>query len=441
MTTAGRRVRLAAALPFCLPLWLACAGLVVAGTVFSPAALAAKRSAPKVDPEDLRELRSRIESLKNDIAGKEESRNEARDVLRESERAISEANRQLHNLAAERKSARDELGRLGDEARGIEADLAARRGAIGQMLAVRYFGGDVDYLKLLVSGQDPNQTTRDLHYYSYVSRAQAALIRTLRANLARLRELEGATREKTEELAEIEADQKQERDRLAKEQSSRRKVLERVSAQIREQRKQVKSLERDENRLTRLVAELGRLIADQTSKAAKARAGRRNDKVPEATVGTQAGSAAGATGGNLADSAVELAGAAFEKLKGRLRLPIRGEVLGRFGSPRAEGGPSWKGLFIRAASGQEVRAVARGRVVFTEWMRGFGNLLILDHGEGYLTIYGNNEAVLKQVGEVVKAGDAVATTGSSGGSTESGLYFEMRHEGRPFDPMKWVTLK
>ena len=425
---ASRGVRLAAA----LPLWIACACIIAAAVVSPTAALATKRSAPQVDPEDLRELRSRIESLKNEIAGKEESRNEARDALRESERAISEANRQLHNLAGERKNARDELRRLGDEARGIEADLAARQGAIGQMLAVRYFGGDVDYLKLLVSGQDPNQTTRDLHYYSYVSRAQAALIRTLRANLARLRELEGETRDKTGELAEIEAEQKQERDLLAREQSSRRKVLERVSAQIRGQRKQVKSLERDENRLTRLVAELGRLIADQTSKAGKVRAARRNDKASVTTRGTP---------GGIADSAAELAGAAFETLKGKLRLPIRGELLGRFGKARAEGGPSWKGLFIRAGSGQEVRAVARGRVVFAEWMRGFGNLLILDHGEGYLTIYGNNEAVLKQVGEVVRAGEAVATTGSSGGSAESGLYFEIRHEGRPFDPMKWVTLK
>ena len=120
---------------------------------------------------------------------------------------------------------------------------------------------------------------------------------------------------------------------------------------------------------------------------------------------------------------------------------MRGELASRFGNRRPEGGPSWKGLFIRSPSGQEVRAVAQGRVVFAEWMRGFGNLLILDHGDGYLSVYGNNEAVLKQVGDAVRAGEPVATTGASGGSAESGLYFETRHEGRPFDPLKWVTLR
>jgi septal ring factor EnvC (AmiA/AmiB activator) len=98
-------------------------------------------------------------------------------------------------------------------------------------------------------------------------------------------------------------------------------------------------------------------------------------------------------------------------------------------------------LFIRSPSGQEVRAVASGRVVFADWLRGFGNLLIIDHGKGYLTIYGNNESVLKQVGEPVRTGDAVATVGASGGNMESGLYFEIRHEGKAFDPLRWVSLK
>ena len=115
--------------------------------------------------------------------------------------------------------------------------------------------------------------------------------------------------------------------------------------------------------------------------------------------------------------------------------------MNRFGAKRSEGGPQWKGLFIRAASGQDVRVVAAGRVVFAEWMRGFGNLLIVDHGGGYLTIYGNNESVLKAVGDEVRTGDTVATVGATGGSPESGLYFEIRRQGKPFDPLKWVSLK
>ncbi len=402
------------------------AGVTATLPLWPEPAFAAKR-APKVDPEDLKELRGRIDRLKNDIASAEESRNEARDALRESERAISEANRELHNLATERQDARAELNRLGGEARRVESDLGSRQEAIGRLLTVRYLGGEADYLKLVVSGVDPNQTARDLHYYGYISRAQAEMIRSLRATLAWLLELQGQTREKTAELAEIEADQKKERDQLAKEQSARRRVMDKLSAQLRDQRREVKGLERDESRLTRLVEALSRVIADEARKqAARPRPSgapvRSNTQVPESPV-------------------ADTIGTAFAKLKGALRLPVRGELASRFGSPRTEGGPSWKGLFIRTSSGQEVRAVAAGRVVFADWMRGFGNLLILDHGQGYLTIYGNNEAVLKGVGETVRAGDPVATTGASGGSEESGLYFEMRHEGRAFDPLSWATLK
>jgi len=141
----------------------------------------------------------------------------------------------------------------------------------------------------------------------------------------------------------------------------------------------------------------------------------------------------------VADASGNLAGS-FAQLKGRLRLPLRGDITGRFGA-RRDGGPSWKGVFIRAAQGAEVRAVAPGRVVFAEWLRGFGNLLIIDHGDQYLSIYGNNEALLRQPGDRVGSGEAIATTGNSGGNPETGLYFELRFQGRPFDPLTWARLR
>ncbi len=129
----------------------------------------------------------------------------------------------------------------------------------------------------------------------------------------------------------------------------------------------------------------------------------------------------------------------FPALKGKLRLPVKGELMNRYGGPREEGGVTWRGLFIRAAVGELVRAVADGRVVYADWLRGFGNLLILDHGGGYMSLYGYNEGLLRRVGEGVKGGDAVAQVGSSGGAQESGLYFELRFDGKPFDPLRWVA--
>lgn len=365
------------------------------------------------DREQLETLRQRIERLHNEIAGGEESRAEARDQLRESERAISEANRALRELTRKRDAARGELASLGTRQATVMAEIAARQERLGRLLTAHYLGGERSYLKLLVMGEDPNRLARELQYYSYVSRAQAVFIQSLRADLERLRAIEALTRDKTAELSAIDSEQRAKRGQLLGQQVARRKVLDRVSAQVRDQRREVKNLERDEARLSRLVDQLTKVIAAPTER------GRRNERVPE-------------SGGEKSS---------FAHLKGKLRLPIRGELVNRFGAKRSEGGPQWKGLFIRAASGQDVRVIAAGRVVFAEWMRGFGNLLIVDHGGDYLTIYGNNESVLKAVGDEVRTGDAVATVGATGGSPESGLYFEIRRRGKPFDPLKWVSLK
>ncbi|HEV7814284.1 MAG TPA: peptidoglycan DD-metalloendopeptidase family protein [Janthinobacterium sp.] len=128
---------------------------------------------------------------------------------------------------------------------------------------------------------------------------------------------------------------------------------------------------------------------------------------------------------------------AFASLRGQMRAPVAGKLAARFGSKRGDG-PSWKGVFIRAGEGSDIKAVAGGRVVFAEWLRGFGNLIIIDHGGEYMSIYGNNQALLKRAGDVVKAGDSIASAGNSGGNEESGLYFELRHQGRAFDPAGWV---
>ena len=364
------------------------------------------------EAERLEALRARLEGLRAKVAESEESRTEVRDQLRDSERAISEANRSLRVLAARRAKAEDELKSLGKRRLAVEAEIVSRREALGRLLTLRYLNGEQSGMKLLFSGEEPGRIARELHYYSYVSRAQSEMIGDLRASLARLKELEQGTRGRNAEIAAIESERRSERAALLREQAEHRRVLAQVSNQLREQRRQVKHLERDESRLSRLVEELRKLLASAPSRL-------RNDKVPEPGV---------------ADNS-------FSGLKKGLRLPIKGELVNRFGAQCSDGGPTWKGLFIRSPAGQEVRAVAPGRVVFADWLRGFGNLLIIDHGKSYLTIYGNNESVLKQVGDTVSTGDAVATVGASGGNMESGLYFEIRHEGKAFDPMRWVSLK
>ena len=122
-------------------------------------------------------------------------------------------------------------------------------------------------------------------------------------------------------------------------------------------------------------------------------------------------------------------------------MPVKGGLANQFGTQRPDSTVQWKGLFLRTSAGQAVKAVAAGRVVFADWLRGFGNLLIVDHGNGYMSLYGNNETLYKQVGDVLRGGDTVAAVGNSGGNENSGLYFELRHEGKALDPMKWLATK
>jgi septal ring factor EnvC (AmiA/AmiB activator) len=330
-------------------------------------------------------------------------RREARDALRDSERAISEANRKLARAAADGARLRAQAAHIAERRRVLERTAAERQAAVERMLAARHAAGAPDALRVALSGADPASLGRTLQYVGYVSRAAAALIGSYRDAIAELAELARAAAEREAGLREVERAIRGERERIVRERASRRRVLARLAGEIRKNRRELGALKADESRLARLVQRLIRIV----------------EAVPEPGA----------------------ARAPFSKLRGSLRLPVRGELTGRFGAPRGAAGIEAKGVFIRAPEGQPVRAVAGGQVVYADWMRGFGNLLIVDHGESYLSIYANNESLLKQVGDTVSTGEPVATTGSSGGNEETGLYFELRHLGRAFDPLRWVKLK
>jgi murein hydrolase activator len=371
--------------------------------VLALAALAAQ-AAPS--ERDLAQLRSRIEGLQAELDQKEAARAEARDALRESERAISNANRTLASLQQESRQLQAESARLAQRHKVLEQSLAERQVAAERVIAARQALVAPDVLRAALSGDDPVDFGRRLVYVGYVSRAAASVLASYRANLEALVGLEREAQVKRERLRAVEQASRADRQRIVREREARRKVLARTSGEIRKQRRQIDTLRADETRLSRLIEGLGRVLA-------------RVEAVPEKSS----------------------QGQAFSGLRGKLRLPVRGELTGRFGAPRGASGIEAKGVFIRARAGEPVRAVARGQVVYADWMRGFGNLLIVDHGENYLSVYANNESLLKTVGDPVTTGDVLATTGASGGNEETGLYFELRHLGRAFDPLRWVTLK
>jgi septal ring factor EnvC (AmiA/AmiB activator) len=411
---------------------LACAALAAAWPALCGESGDASPARAEVSEKksDLMELRGQIESLRRQMTAAEGQRATAADQVKDVEREISSTQRELHTLSRQKTRVRTTLSDLDKQARALSKRLDELRAQLETQVYRRYLQGQPDTLRLLLNGEDPNQMTRDFYYLGVIGHARQQLQGETEALLEKKRALSENTRERAVELASIETRQKEQHARLVVQRGQRKEVLARISSQISQQRKEIGHLQRDEQALAQLVARLDRIIAREASRKARAA------KTPE-TSAPDPGRASEVVNEHTPEA---LPAGSFTALKGSLRLPVRGTVTNRYGGTRQEGS-TWKGLFIRAAQGSDIKAIAGGRVVFVDWMRGFGNLLIVDHGDSYLSIYAYNDAVLKQVGDSVRGGDSIATAGNSGGNPESGLYFELRHQGQPVDPLKWVSLR
>ena len=429
---------------------------------------AADRNKQKQAAEEQRDqLQQKLDSLKRDIDRTEVAKGSAADALSASEGAISKADRALRDLSDKQKQSEGKLAQLVQQQSGLSSTVDVQQAQLSKLMRQQYLAGNEDRIKLLLSGDNPNRINRDLQYMGYVSQAQAKLIESLRVNLQAVTDNKAQTQNAKFELEEIADEQRQQKAVLEQEKAKRATLLSQLSSKLTAQRKEAGNIERDGQRLSGLVDKLAALIeaqkkADAAAREkrqqelqakAKARAAERERQAAAAKARPANGSTASqvASAPSAADAidddeappsaaADDNFGQAFASLRGKLRIPLRGELIGKFGASRGNG-QVWKGWFIRAAEGSEVKAVAAGRVVYADWLRGFGNLIIVDHGQQYMTIYGNNQAVLKRAGDLIKAGDVIASAGNSGGNEQSGLYFEMRHEGRAFDPLGWVTTR
>lgn len=348
--------------------------------------------------DDLEKLRKRIAALQQDFEKTNESKSEAADDLRESERAISNSNRKLHQLAQQQQTANRELGKLQQRAAAMDRELQGQQAMLGRLLYQQYLdGGEQEYLKLLLNNDDPNQVARELHYYNYIARDRADTLKSLRSGLLRLQVVTDQARLKSDEIAALQEQERGQQKLLGQDKFARQQMLHRIALQLQQQRREIGRLQRNASRLSQLIEKLARVLPD--------------DKGNET---------------------------AFISLKGKLAMPVKGKLRNQFGTRRPESTLAWTGWFLRAAPSQPVKAVASGRVVYADWLRGFGNLLIIDHGQGYMSLYGNNETLYKQVGDSLRGEDTIAAVGSSGGNEDSGLYFELRFEGKPFDPKPWI---
>jgi septal ring factor EnvC (AmiA/AmiB activator) len=396
--------------------------LTLLACLFAPELSSAGAKAEQ-SKEDLNRLHERIEALKKELDSTKEAHKDASDELKQSEKAISETNRKLYELSKQHKQNRNALAGLQQQKLEIETTVREQQDLLGAQLYQQYLHGQQGYIQVVLQQQDPGAIARQLHYYSYVSRARAALIASMQKNLGKIARLNDETANALKSLTELKQKQEQERRELQTQKNERNKVLKQLSAKISSQRGEISKLKRDEKRLSQLVERLARIIP-------KTVPSKRSNKRSSEPV---------ARNENLPTNAFD--GGNFAALKGKLNLPVRGDIANRFGESREDTGVSWKGLFIKSSEGNDVKSIASGRVVFADWLRGFGNLLIVDHGDGYMSLYGNNQSLLKRVGETVSGGDTIASVGNSGGNETSGLYFELRHRSKPLDPLGWSALK
>jgi len=412
-----------------------CTTLMAAALLHMPQANAENK--PEQTKRTLNDVHERLESLKKELNSSQEAHKDAADALKESEIAISEANKKLYEINQRQQENKKTLSKLQADSNATNQALAQHQKLLSGQLYQQYVYGQQSYLRMILQSEKPSQIARDVHYFSYIAKARAETIKKMQDSLTKISRLNEETAAALQQVADLKNKQIQERLELQQQKAAKSKVVKSLSQQIAAQRSEIKKLSRDEKRLAQLVERLAQ-IARAKPKPAKKVVVRKNNNNSSSDEASKPSNEVVASNNALPSD--DLSGINFAALKGKLRLPVRGDVTNRFGANRADSGISWKGLFIRASEGAEVRSVASGRVVFSDWLRGFGNLIIVDHGSGYMSLYGNNQAVLKQAGDNVRSGDAIAYVGNSGGNETNGLYYELRRQSRPFDPLSWSNL-
>jgi septal ring factor EnvC (AmiA/AmiB activator) len=441
-----------------LAFWRWCLAVALSAILGAPLAapeaedLANRRSAVERQRAD---LRARIQTLQKELDAREAVRKEAADALKVSEVAISQTTRRLNELSTQLKKARTELEALKTQIQRQQGILVQRREELADQLRRQYASGLSPWAALL-SGDDPQELSRNLSYLDYISQARAKTVTELKIEIERLAQLEARLDVRQKEVAQLVEETTQQRSVLESQQKERSTVLARIEGQIQAQRSEAVRLGQDDQRLSGLIDSLGGQIqeakkAEEVRRAEQAKLAeqaKREEQAKQTELARRAEEQQIERARRIAqeqerkESARASEAAATpqsgEGLKRGLRWPLRGTMMARFGTDRPEGG-IWRGVLIKAPDGTPVHAVGGGTVIYSNWLRGFGNLLIVDHGEQYLSVYAYNQSLLKQVGDSVRAGDPLALAGSTGGQVDSALYFEIRHRGAAVDPLAFLS--
>jgi septal ring factor EnvC (AmiA/AmiB activator) len=391
---------------------------------YVPYSFAEKKEEPKAS---LSKIKEKINTLKKELTSAQQAQKDATDALKASEVAISNTNRKLYDIQKLQKQNEQKLSKLNVDTNLINQQLSEQQKRLSEQFYNQYTQGQKSYLQLILEQKHPSQMARDLEYFSYISKARVDLIKKMQRNLESLHQLNQETSGTLQEVSKLKQAQEAERLALELQKTEKSNVVKTLSSQISSQNQEIKKLARDEINLTKLVEKLAK-AAQSKEKERKQQASQQNE-MPK----RQSSKQDQAVFNNNSEPTQAFSAAAFASLKGKLSLPVKGQVINRL--------KDLKGLLIKSEEGTPVKSIASGKVVYADWMRGYGNIIIISHGNGYMSLYGYNQSLLKSENSTVNVGDVIATVGNTGGNSASGLYFALRQNGITLDPLSWSNLK
>ncbi len=366
----------------------------------------------------LQELKSEMSKLQKMLEGFKSERSRLERDLRQSEVEIGESERRIREIEQQLQQQQQELEQLRQRRETLHQSRAAQQEQIARQVRGAYQLGREDRLKTLLNQEDPAQLSRALVYYDYFNRARSEQIEAYIDLIAELDTLEPAIAARTDSLRGTRATLDSRRQQLLSAREERQRALARLASTIKSKDDELKQLAQDRSALEAVLRKLEQAAKITAPPSAPTTTGR--DTGPLVRSGTPADQ-----------------GRPFRELRGQLPWPVTGRPSNRFGTARSNSDLKWQGINIVAPEGTTVQAIHGGTVVFADWLRGSGLLIIIDHGGGFMSLYAHNQSLLRKVGDKVKGGDAIATVGNSGGQEQAALYFEIRQRGVPADPAQW----
>ncbi|WP_416361320.1 murein hydrolase activator EnvC family protein [Marinobacter sp.] len=353
-----------------------------------------------VTPEQVEALKQRIANIDEWLADAEEDRSKLEQQLASTERKISKLTRErrdLRNQAAEQKKRLHSLEKQESE---LTNTLNIQRKGLMKQIRAAWMEGEAPALKVLLNEIEPGNLARTMTYYEYLSKDTVARLEAFQHSLRELKAARAEVQATRVELAKTEANLEQRQNRLAESRQERNKTLVALKSDIKDRRSEKKTLEADQKRLEKLLKEVQEAIANIPSP---------NESRP------------------------------FKSQRSKLGWPVQGKVVSQYGTLYADGKLRRNGMIINTQEDAEVTAVHHGRVVFANWLRGFGLMTIIDHGDGYMTLYGHSSSLFTSPGDWVTPGQTIALVGRTGGTQDPALYFEVRKNGKPVNPRTWLN--